>query len=140
MRLLSTGSSPGVRLLPPSAWPASYTPEPLPLPLPTAAALTYALVVQQWGEVTAGQYDDLRAAVGWDRDVPAGMRVHVACFTDGTLRTTDVWDSEEQFTAYQQERVLPGLERLGIRARPEVAVSSVYDFTDPVPAPRRPAD
>ncbi|SDC59870.1 hypothetical protein SAMN05660690_2077 [Geodermatophilus telluris] len=118
------------------AGPAS----PDPLPLPTAAALTYALVVQQWGGITAGQYDDLRQAVGWDRDVPAGMRVHVASFTDGHLRTTDVWDSEEAFTAYQQAHVLPGLERLGIQARPEVAISSVYELTDTLPAPRRPAD
>ena len=52
------------------------------------------VIMQKWDGITPDQYDTLRETVGWDRDVPAGMRFHVASFGDGVLRMTDVWDSE----------------------------------------------
>ncbi len=51
--------------------------------------------MQNWEGLTPDQYDALREIVGWDHDVPAGRRFHVASFGDGVLRMTDVWDSEE---------------------------------------------
>jgi hypothetical protein len=88
-----------------------------------------ALVVQRWEGISPRQYDELRETVGWDRDLPAGMRFHAAAFgDDGGLRTTDVWDDEALFADYQSTRVIPGLERLGITARPDVAVSPVYEL------------
>jgi hypothetical protein len=32
------------------------------------------VIMQKWGGITPDQYDALRETVGWDRDVPAGMR------------------------------------------------------------------
>ena len=60
------------------------------------------VIMQRWDALSPDQYDALRDVVGWDRDVPEGMRFHVASFGDGTLRMTDVWDSEEQFGAFVQ--------------------------------------
>jgi hypothetical protein len=34
--------------------------------------------MQKWNGFTPDQYDALRELVGWDRDVPEGMRFHVA--------------------------------------------------------------
>ena len=68
--------------------------------------------------ITPDQYDTLRETVGRDRDVPAGMRFHVASFGDGILRMTDVWDSEELSGPSVQTRILPGLRQSASRASP----------------------
>ena len=41
------------------------------------------VIMQTWDGMTPDQYDTLRETVGWDRDVPAGMRFHVASFGGG---------------------------------------------------------
>ena len=66
-------------------------------------------ILQKWDGLTPDHYDARRGIVGGDRDVPAGMRFHVASFGEGVLRMTDVWDSEELFGAFVQTRILPGL-------------------------------
>ncbi len=58
------------------------------------------------------------------------MRFHVASFSDGVLRMTDVWDSEEQFGEFVQHRIAPGLAQLGINGLPETITASVHELTD----------
>ncbi|MGB8961525.1 MAG: hypothetical protein WCC38_06165 [Pseudonocardiaceae bacterium] len=87
------------------------------------------VIMQRWDGLTPKQYDGLREVVGWDRDIPAGMIFHVASFGDGILRMTDVWDSEEQFMAFVQSRILPGLQQLGIRGQPDKIVNPVHELT-----------
>lgn len=89
-----------------------------------------AVIMQRWDALTPEQYDELRELVGWDRDVPAGMRFHVATFTDGILRMLDVFDSEAQFDAFVQTRIVPGLQKLGISSVPEKIVGQVHELTD----------
>ncbi len=87
------------------------------------------VIMQTWDGITPGQYDALREAVGWHRDVPAGMRLHVASFGDGVLRMTDVWDSEELFATFVQTRILPGLRQLGIADQPDMITQAAHEVT-----------
>jgi hypothetical protein len=86
------------------------------------------VILQTWDGITPDQYDQLRERVGWDRDVPAGMNYHVASFDNGTLRMTDVWDSEEQFMAFARGRIAPGLAGLGISGMPESIIVPAHDL------------
>jgi hypothetical protein len=88
------------------------------------------VIMQRWDGFTPEQYDALRDVVGWDRDVPEGMRFHVASFGDGILRMTDVWDSEEQFGVFVETRIVPGLQQLGIAGQPEMLVAPAHELTD----------
>jgi hypothetical protein len=83
--------------------------------------------MQRFDGLTAEQYDQLREHVRWDRDVPAGMTYHVASFDNGILRMTDVWDTEGQFNAFVQARIVPGLQQLGIQSLPHSIVNPVHD-------------
>jgi hypothetical protein len=87
------------------------------------------VIMQTWDGITPGQYDALRESVGWDRDVPAGMRFHVASFGDGVLRMTDIWDSEELFATFVQTRILPGLRQLGIPGQPDMITQAAHEVT-----------
>ncbi len=88
------------------------------------------VIMQRWDTLTPDQYDTLRGIVGWDRDVPVGMRFHVASFDDGVLRMTDVWDSAEQFDEFVASRILPGLQQVGITGQPDVIVAPAHELTD----------
>ena len=87
------------------------------------------VIMQKWDGLTPAQYDALREIVRWDRDVPTGMRFHVASFGDGVLRMTDVWDSEELFGTFVQTRILPGLRQLGIAGQPDMITQAAHEVT-----------
>jgi len=87
------------------------------------------VIMQRWNGLTPEQYDALREAVGWDRDIPVGMTFHVASFGEDVLRMTDVWDSEEQFMAFVQSRILPGIQQLAIPGQPEMIINPVHELT-----------
>jgi hypothetical protein len=87
------------------------------------------VIMQRWDALSPDQYDKLRDLVGWDRDLPTGMRFHVASFDDGILRMTDVWDTTEQFNHFVTTRIAPGLQQLGIPGKPEMIVTPAHEVT-----------
>jgi len=86
------------------------------------------VIMQRFDGITPEHYDQLRALVGWDREVPAGMNYHVASYVGETLRMTDVWDTEEQFNDFVATRIAPGLQQLGIEGLPQIIISPVHDL------------
>ena len=78
------------------------------------------VMLMHWREATPDQYDQARAKVGWDRDVPDGARLHVSAFGDDGLHVTDVWESEQAFNAFMEHRLAPVIQELGIQGQPEV--------------------
>jgi hypothetical protein len=87
-----------------------------------------AVITQTWAGFTPDQYDAVRDIVGWDRNTPDGMRLHVAAFDSGVLNMTDVWDSEAQFMTFVQTQIMPAVMQLGIAGQPEIAISSLYEL------------
>jgi hypothetical protein len=86
-----------------------------------------AVITQRWDAVTPAQYDQIRAIVRWDVDVPAGMTFHVASFEGDTLRMLDIWDSEEQFMNFVQTRIMPAVAQVGLAGQPDMMVTSTHD-------------
>ncbi len=78
------------------------------------------VMLMHWREATPEQYDQARAQVGWDRDVPDGAKLHVSGFADDGLHVTDVWESEQAFSAFMEHRLAPAIQAIGIQGQPEV--------------------
>jgi hypothetical protein len=71
--------------------------------------------------MTAQQYGDavrrLEEVGDWP---PDGLEYHVCFGSDGNLRVSEIWDSQEQLDAFG-ERLMPVLDEVGIAAgEPEV--------------------
>ena len=78
-----------------------------------------AIVMQmRWDGVTAEEYEQAQAEVKWEVDPPAGGIFHVAWLEDGVLRVCDAWHSAEQFQTFVDERLMPGVAKVGIQASP----------------------
>ena len=46
----------------------------------------------------------------------------------GTLRMLDIWDSEEQFMAFVQTRIMPAVAQVGLAGQPDVIVTPMHDL------------
>jgi hypothetical protein len=64
--------------------------------------------------LTADQYDESIRRLEAQGDFPPdGLELHVCFGTDGELRVSEVWDSEEKLQAFG-ERLMPLLAEVGI--------------------------
>lgn len=87
-----------------------------------------AVVMQMtWSGVTTGQYDAARKVIGMDTTPLAGCLSHVAWQQDGALRVVDVWESEQAWTTYLHDRLLPGIHQVGtLQGQPQVTVQPAH--------------
>jgi hypothetical protein len=80
------------------------------------------MMIMEWDGITAAQYDQVRNIVRWEQDKPKGGLFHVAAVTPQGVRVTDVWDSAEEFNAFVEARLMPGVQKAGITAQPRVEI------------------
>jgi len=65
-------------------------------------------------ETTTEQYDETIRRLQDAGDFPPdGLELHVCFLADGQVRVSEVWDSQEQFSAFG-ERLMPILADVGI--------------------------
>lgn len=80
------------------------------------------------GDLTAAQYDELRAKVGWPVTKPAGGVFHCAAIDDsGKLRVADVWASPEDLDSFVQSNLMPAFAELQL-APPAVEIFAVHNI------------
>ena len=84
--------------------------------------MSQVVMSMRWRGVTPEQYEKAREVVNWEGDVPDGAALHVAGFDDHGIRVTDVWDSAEQFQAFVESRLMPGVQEVGIEGEPEIEI------------------
>jgi hypothetical protein len=73
-----------------------------------------------WPEVTPEQYEQARAMVHWEHDVPDGAIFHVAFFDASGFKVIDVWETEADFNRFLETRLAPAVEQIGIEGQPKV--------------------
>jgi hypothetical protein len=84
-----------------------------------------------WAGIGAEEYEAARKHVNWEGDVPPGAMFHVVAVTDSGVRVTDVWDSAAAFDAFVRDRLMPGVQELGILGQPEVEILPAHAIFAP---------
>src|SRR5438105_1751898 len=73
------------------------------------------LMIAEMKGATPELYEQVNQSMGVDSDhLPDGLIQHVAGRTDDGLLAVDVWDSEESFARFAEERLGPALQELGV--------------------------
>jgi hypothetical protein len=85
----------------------------------------------QWANVTAEQYERVRKEVNWEGNRPPGGLFHVASFGPEGLRVTDLWDSADSFNRFVEQRLMPGVQKVGIAGQPKVEIQPVHALFTP---------
>ena len=75
-------------------------------------------------------YDKVNPQVMEGGSLPEGCQVHIAGPMDGGWRVITVWDSEEQFGQFRDEKLLPALKEAGEgdRIAPQITAQPVHKF------------
>ncbi|CAN5801215.1 hypothetical protein BH23CHL4_BH23CHL4_10580 [soil metagenome] len=84
-----------------------------------------------WEGMTSDQYETARQVVNWEGDPPSGLLLHVSAFGDQGLQVTDIWESAEDFQAFVQSRLMPGMAQMGVSSQPETLVREIHALFTP---------
>jgi hypothetical protein len=89
------------------------------------------MMYMQWDGIGANEYDAVRKLVDWEGNPPPGGLMHVMAVGENGISIADVWESAEQFQAFAQDRLMPGVKQLGIAGEPRVEVLPAHAFFTP---------
>jgi len=89
------------------------------------------MMMMQWSGVTREQYDAVRKIVNFEGNAPRGGLFHVAAFNEKGLQVTDVWERAEDFQAFVEQRLMPGVQQAGIAGEPQVQVLPAHNVFTP---------
>jgi hypothetical protein len=75
-----------------------------------------------------GFYDSVNPKVMPDGRLPSGCQVHIAGPVENGWRVISVWDSEEQFEQFRNEKLIPAIREVGgeDRIAPRIGTNEVY--------------
>jgi hypothetical protein len=88
-------------------------------------------MLMEWSGVTPEQYNRTMTNLGLDAKPPHGGIIHVAGFSGGSLRVLDIWDSQQEFEKFQQERLQAAVQKAGITGQPKVQFFPVHNVYAP---------
>ncbi|HEX2122969.1 MAG TPA: hypothetical protein VHL59_15155 [Thermoanaerobaculia bacterium] len=77
-------------------------------------------MLMHWPEVSKEQYEAARREVAWETDVPKGAKFHVSWFGQDGFRVLDLWESAADFQTFVEQRLMPGIAKIGIEGQPKV--------------------
>jgi hypothetical protein len=82
---------------------------------------------------TLEQYDEICGLMGLTPrgPGPTGAISHFATKTASGFRVVDVWESQDQFDAFAQEKIGPLSAQAGITTPPETRVFEVHNYFTP---------
>jgi hypothetical protein len=69
------------------------------------------VLVQKAQELGWAEYERVAGEVDAEGDPPEGLIVHAAGEENGKWRSVDVWESEEAYERFRDERLMPAVRR-----------------------------
>jgi hypothetical protein len=88
-------------------------------------------MLMKWGGVTQEQYDAVIENLDLDNNPADGGLFHIAGFTGDGLRVVDVWDSQQDFERFQQERLMSAVQAAGMDGEPQVEFFEIHNVWAP---------
>ena len=89
------------------------------------------VVFIEWEGFTKELYEEARKQVNLEGDSPKGLMHHFAGFNkNGIIRVADIWESEEDFNNYVQERLIPVAGKM-VDTKPKVEIYQLHASLSP---------
>lgn len=85
----------------------------------------------EWEGFAPEYYDELGQKVGWEDDPPEGNQFHVAWFEDDAIHVIDVWDSEQEFRRFFNDRLKPVLKEMKVAGEPKFSFRKLHNKLNP---------
>lgn len=85
-------------------------------------------MTMHWPGLTSDQYDAMMARLGLDANPPAGAVLHMATVTDEGVEVYDIWQTEQAFSGFLEQRMLPVVSDLGISGEPAITIVPLHNL------------
>jgi hypothetical protein len=78
-------------------------------------------------------YDSVNPKVMPDGNLPDGCQLHIAGPIENGWRVISVWDSDEKFQQFRNEKLIPAMQEAGSEGRiaPSIATNPVHRLLTP---------
>ena len=92
--------------------------------------MAIAMLMEAPGDAHPGAYDAVNKKMDIENNPPAGLIVHTAGRAEnGSWRIFDIWESQEAFDRFNEERLGPALrEVIGDRAQARRRSREIYEL------------
>jgi hypothetical protein len=84
--------------------------------------------------VSKEDYDRVREVVGWLDEPPVGGLSHLTWWENGDCHNVDAWESEAAFNEFGEQRLGPGMAKVGVQSEPQVTFYPAHEVYAPQPA------
>jgi hypothetical protein len=87
-------------------------------------------LIMQFAGVNAATYEAVMKELGLggaNQDWPSGIISHVGGFTSDGMYVVDVWESQQDFDASLESRLIPAFEVVGGLPQPQVTSFGVHN-------------
>ena len=84
-----------------------------------------------WPEVSLDQYQQARKEVNWEGDTPQGAKFHVSWMGKDGFHVLDLWESGEDFQRFVDQRLMPAVQKIGIKGQPQVELAEAVSVFAP---------
>jgi hypothetical protein len=85
----------------------------------------------EWDGIGQEQYDSIHGSLGLDDKPADGLLLHTAGPKPGGWRVFDVWESEDAFNRFVEDRLMPAVKQAGVEGQPEPQLYQVYNVYAP---------
>jgi hypothetical protein len=94
----------------------------------TRGGLMSVVIVNELQGGSQDFYDQVTPKVMEGGKLPEGCQLHIAGPTDNGWRVITVWDSEDQFQQFRNDKLIPAIQEIGAedRVAPSISSQPVY--------------
>jgi hypothetical protein len=89
------------------------------------------LMTMRWDGVSEEQYDAVMEKLRLDEDPPDGGMFHLAGSDEGGIRVIDVWESQEHFERFMNDRLGAVTQEVGLPGQPQVEFVPLHNVWAP---------
>ena len=82
----------------------------------------------KWPGYTKEQYDKLLELADWENEPARNGIFHVVWWEDDTMGIVDVWESQEDWQRFFDQRLSPNFEAVGVTGQPDAEFHEVHRY------------
>ena len=79
-----------------------------------------------WEGIKPEQYEKLHSGSNFDTNTPKGAIFHSSAFDKNGMHIVDLWESESDFNAFVETRLMPIVKKLGIKDMPQIDIYKMH--------------
>jgi hypothetical protein len=97
-------------------------------PFPERSIGMAVVLTLKWPGYTKAQYDQLLELSDWENEPARNGIFHIVWWEGDTMGIVDVWESQQDWQTFFDERLSPHFEAVGVTGEPDAQFHEVHRY------------